>query len=89
MPQATLDQLADTRIGYSPEGDARWRYGMDARYLVELVEHWRTRYDWRAEESKFNRWPPFMADIDGVPIHFHHVRSKDDSRPIPILLIHC
>lgn len=49
VPQATLDRiqakLADTRIGYSPEGDDPWRYGMDARYLAELVEHWRTRYD--------------------------------------------
>lgn len=49
VPQATLDRiqakLADTRIGYSPEGDDPWRYGMDALYLAELVEHWRTRYD--------------------------------------------
>ena len=91
VPQAVLDRisakLADSRIGYAPEDADPWNYGMDAGYLCELVDHWLNRYSWRAEETKLNRWPQFVADIDGVPIHFYHVRPAG-ARPIPILLTH-
>jgi len=91
VPQAVLDRiqakLADSRIGYMPDDPDQWKYGMDARYLAELVDYWRTGYDWRAEEEKLNRWPQFLAEVDGVPIHFYHVRGRAD-RPIPILLTH-
>lgn len=92
VPQQVLDRiqakLADTRIGYMPQDEDQWRYGMDARYLAELVAYWRTEYDWRAEEEKLNRWPQFRAEVDGIPIHFYHVRGDTDRRPIPILLTH-
>lgn len=91
VPQAVLDRiqakLADTRIGYMPDDEDQWRYGMDARYLAELVDYWRTGYDWRAEEERLNRWPQFMAEIDGIPIHFYHVRG-DGRHTVPILLTH-
>lgn len=92
VPQAVLDRiqakLGDARIGYQPQGDDKWHYGMDARYLADLVDYWRTGYDWRAEEEKLNRWPQFRADVDGVPIHFYHVRGDTARRPVPILLTH-
>ncbi|MET0246460.1 MAG: epoxide hydrolase family protein [Sphingomonas sp.] len=91
IPQDVLDRiqrrLADTRIGYVPDGSNPWEYGMDAGYLADLVDHWRHRYDWRAEEAGLNRWPQFRAEVDGVPIHFYHVRGHAD-RPVPILLTH-
>lgn len=92
VPQAILDRiqhkLADTRIGYMPDDDDQWRYGMDARYLAELVEYWRTRYDWRAEEARLNRWPQFTADVDQVSVHFYHIEGAGPRRPLPILLTH-
>lgn len=92
VPQGVLDRiqtkLADTRIGYMPDDPNQWQYGMDARYLAELVDYWRTDYDWRAEEEKLNRWPQYRAEVDGIPIHFYHVRGDTDRRPIPILLTH-
>jgi pimeloyl-ACP methyl ester carboxylesterase len=91
VPQTVLDRiqakLADTRIGYMPQDDDRWRYGMDAHYLAELVDYWRRTYDWRREEEKLNRWPQFRAEVDGTSIHFYHVRGAAE-RPIPILLTH-
>lgn len=91
VPQTVLDRiqarLADSRIGYMPDDVDQWKYGMDARYLAELVDYWRTGYDWRAEEKKLNRWPQFMAEVEGIPIHFHHIRGSGD-RPLPILLTH-
>jgi len=92
VQQPVLDRiqakLSDTRIGYMPRDDNQWQYGMDARYLAELVEYWRTDYDWRAEEEVLNRWPQFMADVDGVPIHFYHIQGDTAMRPLPILLTH-
>lgn len=91
VPQCVLDRiqarLADSRIGYMPDDADQWKYGMDARYLAELVDYWRTDYDWRAEEEKLNRWPQFMADVDGIPIHFYHVQGGG-RHPLPILLTH-
>lgn len=90
-PQPVLDRiqarLADSRIGYMPDDADQWRYGMDARYLAELVAYWRDGYDWRTQEEALNRWPQFMAEVDGTDIHFIHVKG-DAARPIPILLTH-
>jgi len=92
VPEPVLERiwhkLADTRIGYAPDDDEGWRYGMDARYLAELVDYWRTRYDWRAEEARLNARPQFMAEVDGIPIHFYHIRGDEVRRPLPILLTH-
>lgn len=91
IAQVVLDRisrkLSDTRIGYQPDDAGSWKYGMDADYLRELVEHWRHRYNWRAEEAKLNRWPQFRVELDGIPIHFYHVRGHKDRR-VPILLTH-
>lgn len=91
VEQSVLDRiaarLADTRIGYAPAEGGPWDYGMDRGYLVELIDHWRTRYDWRAEEAELNRWPQFRAEVGGIDCHFYHVRG-DGSRRLPILLTH-
>jgi pimeloyl-ACP methyl ester carboxylesterase len=90
-PQEVLDRIfrhvAESRIGYAPSDDGQWQYGTDARYLGELVAYWRDRYDWRAAEADLNRWPQFKAEVDGIDIHFYHVKG-DGSRPFPLLLTH-
>jgi pimeloyl-ACP methyl ester carboxylesterase len=91
VEQSVIDRIAgrvaDTRIGYAPGDDGQWQYGTDARFLGELVAYWRDRYDWRAAEAELNRWPQFTAGIDGIEIHFYHVKG-DGSRPFPLLLTH-
>jgi pimeloyl-ACP methyl ester carboxylesterase len=91
VEQQKLDRiarkLADTCIGYAPDDDGQWQYGTDAAYLGELVAYWRDAYDWRAAEAELNRWPQFIADVDGIGIHFYHV-AGDGSRPCPLLLTH-
>jgi len=91
VPQPVLDRirakLADTRIGYMPDDEDQWQYGMDARYLAQLVDYWRTEYDWRRQEERLNRWPQFRTEIDGISIHFYHVRG-DGRHAVPILLTH-
>jgi pimeloyl-ACP methyl ester carboxylesterase len=47
--------------------------------VQELVRYWGTEYDWRKAEAKLNALPQFVTTIDGVDIHFIHVRSRHDN----------
>jgi pimeloyl-ACP methyl ester carboxylesterase len=90
VPDAVLADLKErlTRTRFPDEvNDADWSYGTSLAYLKELVEYWRTGYDWRAAESELNRWPQFKADVDGLGIHFIHQRGKGPE-PLPLLLSH-
>lgn len=55
--------------------------------LQELVRHWGTEYDWRMAEAKLNAWPQFMTTIDGVDIHFFHVKSRHPNA-MPLIISH-
>jgi pimeloyl-ACP methyl ester carboxylesterase len=68
-------------------GNADWRYGVERGWLEEMVRYWRDDYDWRAQEHAINRLPQFRVAIDGVPIHFVHVRGRGTNR-VPLLLLH-
>lgn len=72
-----------------PEDEANedWRYGANTDYIRELAQYWRDQYDWRARERLMNALPHFRCEVDGVPLHFVHVRGKGPS-PTPLLLIH-
>lgn len=67
--------------------DVHWDYGTDLDYLKELVRYWRTDFDWRAQVRKLNGYAQFKTDIDGVSIHFIHVRSKHEDA-MPLMLAH-
>ena len=45
--------------------DTGWEYGTNLAYLKELVEYWRTKYDWRAHEREINRFAQFKANVEG------------------------
>src|SRR5438128_1402131 len=66
--------------------DAGWDYGTNLTYLKSVVEYWREKYDWRAQENRLNAFDQFKTNIDGVDIHFIHQRSKNPSAT-PILLL--
>ena len=63
-----------------------WRSGVGLDDLRRLVDHWLTRYDWRAEKRRLNLLPHFMAEVFGQRLHFVHARGNG-SRP-PVLLLH-
>lgn len=79
-------RLANTRWP-EPIPGTGWDYGADVHYIRELCEYWRLRYDWRTHEQALNQHPGFLATVDGVDIHFWHVRGKGPN-PFPLLLIH-
>ncbi len=64
-----------------------WDYGANLDAVRDLCDHWQTRYDWRAQEVRLNRHPGFVANVDGLDLHFWHVRSPRKNR-FPLLLIH-
>jgi pimeloyl-ACP methyl ester carboxylesterase len=90
VPKADLEDLR-RRLGATrwagDFGNADWRYGVERGWLEEMVAWWRDTYDWRAAEAAMNRWPQCRAEIDGVPIHFLHVKGKGPD-PTPLILTH-
>ncbi|MCP3138426.1 epoxide hydrolase family protein [Pyxidicoccus xibeiensis] len=90
IPQADLDdlrgRLARTRWPDEVPG-LGWSHGPPLGYLKELVEYWRTAYDWRAQEARLNAHPQFTTTIDGQDVHFLHVRSPEP-HAVPLLITH-
>ena len=64
-----------------------WAYGTSLQYMRALVDYWRTRFDWRAEETRLNAFPQFKVPIAGIDVHYLHVKGKGPS-PKPLLLMH-
>jgi len=64
-----------------------WKYGTPTAYLKSLVDYWIDGYDWRAAEREINRFSHFRTEIDGVPIHFIHHKSRK-KHAIPIIVSH-
>jgi pimeloyl-ACP methyl ester carboxylesterase len=61
--------------------------GIPLAKLKPLVEYWGTRYSWRKAEATLNALPQFVTNIDGVDIHFIHVRSKHPGA-VPLIITH-
>ncbi|MFI6476828.1 epoxide hydrolase family protein [Nonomuraea sp. NPDC050663] len=103
IPQADLDDLQDrlarTRFaGELPEDQVTdgtpqgpippgWEQGVPVSYVRALVEYWRDGFDWRAQEAWLNGFPQFVTEIDGLEVHFVHVRSPEPGAT-PLVLTH-
>ena len=64
-----------------------WDYGSNLAYLKELVEYWRTSFDWRAQEKLINSFNHFRAEVEELNIHFIHERGKGPN-PTPLIITH-
>src|SRR4029078_3737348 len=61
--------------------------GVHLATMQELARYWATEYDWRKAEAKLNALPQFITEIDGVAIHFIHLRSKHEDA-LPLIVSH-
>ena len=90
VPQEELDDLrrriAATRWP-SKELVADRSQGVQLATMQELARYWTTDYDWRRCEARLNALPQFMTEIDGVDIHFIHVRSPH-ADAMPLIMTH-
>ena len=90
---ATKEQLADLRKRVAatkwPEQEtvSDATQGVQLKTMQELAHYWATGYDWRKCEAKLNTYPQFVTNIDGLDIHFIHVRSKNPNA-LPIIITH-
>ncbi|MBK5288902.1 MAG: epoxide hydrolase [Acidimicrobiia bacterium] len=67
--------------------DAPWSQGMPLRFARELAEHWSTTHDGHRLATRLNAFPQFRTEIDGVGIHFLHVRSPE-ADALPVVMTH-
>jgi len=61
--------------------------GVQLAALQELARYWETEYDWRATEAELNALPQFTTELDGVSIHFIHVKSRHENA-LPLIMTH-
>ncbi|MFM0057888.1 epoxide hydrolase [Paraburkholderia phytofirmans] len=61
--------------------------GVQLATMQKLARYWASGYDWRKVEARLNALPQFVTEIDGVDIHFIHVRSKD-ANALPVIVTH-
>jgi epoxide hydrolase len=90
IPDARIEDLRDrlrrTRWP-EPETVDDWSQGTPLAYARELCRYWLEGYDWQAAQSRLNRFPQFLTTIDGLDIHFIHVRSPHESA-VPLVMTH-
>jgi pimeloyl-ACP methyl ester carboxylesterase len=87
------DAIADLR---RRAAETRWIHkesvddasqGVQLAMLEELARYWATEHDWRACEARLNALPQFMTEIDGLDIHFIHVKSRHENA-LPLIITH-
>src|ERR1700757_4760262 len=90
VPEAALNDLK-RRLAYTrwPERETvgDWSQGVPLQKAQALVAYWRDKYDWRRFEARINAFSQYRTQIDGVGIHFIHVRSPHQNA-LPIILTH-
>jgi pimeloyl-ACP methyl ester carboxylesterase len=90
IPQEQIDDLrrriAATRLP-SRELVKDRSQGVQLATIQALARYWKTEYDWRKVEAKLNALPQFVTEIDGVDIHFIHVRSQHENA-LPLVMTH-
>jgi pimeloyl-ACP methyl ester carboxylesterase len=90
VPQQAIDILQQ-RIAMTqwPEKEtvSDSSQGVSLATMKELARYWATDYDWRTVEAKLNALPQFITEIDGLDIHFIHVRSEHDNA-LPLIVTH-
>jgi pimeloyl-ACP methyl ester carboxylesterase len=90
IKQAAIDNLkfriAQTR--WTDEIiDSGWEYGANLNYMQELADYWLNSFDWRKVEDDINKYPNYITQIDGVKIHYLHIKGKGKTS-VPLIITH-
>lgn len=67
--------------------DDAWSFGVRMDYLRDVIDHWRHRFDWYSAQARLNALPQYVTAIDGLDLHFVHVRSPH-SEATPLIITH-
>src|ERR1043165_4135174 len=79
-------RLRNTR-GPEAELVEDWSQGAPLKWIKDICRYWAEEYDWRGREARLNRFAQFTTEIDGLDIHFLHVRSKHPEA-MPLVITH-
>lgn len=65
-------------------------YGMNAKLLKSIVEFWKDKYNWRERETFLNQFPHYIVNIQGLDIHYIHVKPTETKglKVLPLLILH-
>lgn len=90
VPDETLDRIR-TRVAEYPwhemPNDGGWAYGTNLDYMKEFCAYWVDEFDWRKHEAQINRFSHYMAEVDGIDLHFIHEKSGS-SASMPLIISH-
>lgn len=81
-----LQRLRATRMPASLDAE-QWDDGASLAFIRRLRDHWLNHFDWRAQQTRLNRLPQYLANIEGLDIHFVHQPGKGPA-PMPLVLTH-
>src|SRR3954451_4660897 len=90
IPEADLEDLRARIVATRwPEKESvkDASQGVQLATMEALARYWADEYDWRKCEARLNAFPQFMTELDGVDIHFVHVRSKHENA-LPLVVCH-
>ncbi|XP_036144158.1 LOW QUALITY PROTEIN: juvenile hormone epoxide hydrolase 1 [Monomorium pharaonis] len=97
VPKSVIDDLNERltkrRELVEPLEDTAWTYGISTTYLKDVLEYWATKYNWSEREALLNKYPQFMTNIQGLDIHFYHVKphippERKNIKVFPLLMVH-
>ena len=90
VPDSVVDgilrRVADYPWDNMPKLDG-WSYGTNLDYMKELCAYWVEEFDWPKQQAALNRFPQFIAPIDGVDVHFVHEKGSGP-QPLPLIISH-
>ncbi|QNE36883.1 epoxide hydrolase family protein [Leifsonia shinshuensis] len=90
IPQADIDDMMrrvrETRLPERETVDDTSQ-GVRLQVISDLMEYWKTGHDWRGVEARLNSLPQFVTEIDGLDIHFIHVKSRHEGA-LPMIVTH-
>src|SRR5215475_14023917 len=90
IPDQAIDDLrmrlqrtrwTDEIVNYS------WEYGANLSYEKEITDYWLNTFDWRNTENEINSYPNYIADIEGVKVHYLHIKSEKKNA-LPLIITH-
>ena len=67
--------------------DSGWQFGADLSYIKTLADYWLNGFDWKKTEEEINQYPNYIAEIDGIKIHFLHIKGKGKTS-VPLIITH-
>ena len=90
VPDETIEEIK-SRVAAFPwhemPSDGGWEYGTNLDYMKEFCDYWVTKYDWRKQEARINKFANFMTSVDNINIHFIHERGSGPN-PKPLIISH-